>query len=201
MSLIGCGLHLWLRCRLHISIAWHFCFPTHSQVNVARNSNCFISNALPRHALTWPCLPALVAYSCPLHRCWQYECFPGTVEAGQSLFLHVSLHDVSCHFEGSWFNRNWGLFKRKSLSLCLPGQSRSFASALVWPMEPGASQKRDWDEAYNDIKRLKDYKFQHANRRSGLSMFFKCLFSQDYTPTSIIFKTSSFWCITPMHHM
>ena len=26
--------------------------------------------------------------------------------------------------------------------LCLPGQSRSFASALVWPMEPGASQKR-----------------------------------------------------------
>ena len=41
------------------------------------------------------------------------------------------------------------LLKRKSSSkeflkrLCLPGQSRSFASALVWPMEPGASQKRD----------------------------------------------------------
>lgn len=26
--------------------------------------------------------------------------------------------------------------------------------------------------------------------------FFKCIFSQDCTPTSIIFKTSSFWCIT-----
>lgn len=26
--------------------------------------------------------------------------------------------------------------------------------------------------------------------------FLKCIFSQDYTPTSIIFKTSSFWCIT-----
>lgn len=48
-------------------------------------------------------------------RLFSWHCW---MKQGSLFFLHMSLHDVSCHFEGSWFNWNWAVKAKEFVKGC-----------------------------------------------------------------------------------